>query len=151
MYKLRKEAIERLSDGATIPLDPANTDYAHFLQWVQAGNTPEPADPDPVPQPPTLAERRAEIDKQRDEKINDGFVWQGNRWHADSAFQTQIVGIISAYQTGIIQSGASVTIRTQVNTNVQMRLDQLIALAGTLMQYVQSVYAWSWIEKDKIT
>ncbi len=31
-------------DGAAIPADPANTDYATYLQWLAAGNTPEPAD-----------------------------------------------------------------------------------------------------------
>jgi fructose-1-phosphate kinase PfkB-like protein len=33
------------SDGANIPLDPANTDYAAYLVWVAAGNTPTPVDP----------------------------------------------------------------------------------------------------------
>jgi hypothetical protein len=40
-------AIQRLSDNASIPFDPANTDYAAYLEWVEAGNTPEPA-PEPV-------------------------------------------------------------------------------------------------------
>ena len=34
------------SDGANIPPDPANTDYAAYLAWVAAGNTPTPVDPD---------------------------------------------------------------------------------------------------------
>jgi len=45
------DCILRLADNAFIPQDPANTDYAAYLEWVAAGNTPEPApEPEPIPE-----------------------------------------------------------------------------------------------------
>lgn len=49
MYKLIKNdfdgvetivSIQRLSDGAFIPLSPGNRDYDEYLVWLEAGNTP---------------------------------------------------------------------------------------------------------------
>ena len=51
-YQLTQgDTILRLADNAYIPPDPANTDYAAYLEWLAAGNTPEPApEPEPVPE-----------------------------------------------------------------------------------------------------
>lgn len=55
MYKLiNPSSIVRISDGATIPSDQANNDYADYLKWIAAGNTPIPVDI------PTLEQAKAE-------------------------------------------------------------------------------------------
>ena len=38
--------VNHIGEIAGIPADPANTDYAAYLEWVAAGNTPEPWQPD---------------------------------------------------------------------------------------------------------
>jgi hypothetical protein len=66
MYKivngpLGGQSIQKISDGISllIPIDEANADYQDYLQWLAAGNTPDPPDPPPPPvEPrPSLADR----------------------------------------------------------------------------------------------
>ncbi len=57
-YKLtNSDAVTRTEDNASIPFDEDNTDYRNYQVWLAAGNTPDPADPLPVP---TYADKRRE-------------------------------------------------------------------------------------------
>jgi hypothetical protein len=50
MYQLNKNgndkpvSVRKVADNAFIPMDPANTDYQEYLEWLAEGNTPIPAD-----------------------------------------------------------------------------------------------------------
>jgi hypothetical protein len=49
-YQLTQgDCILRTADNAFIPPDPANTDYAAYLAWLDEGNTPLPAPEAPGP------------------------------------------------------------------------------------------------------
>lgn len=43
--------ILRTEDNAYISPDPANTDYAEYLKWVEDGGVPDPYVAPPVPEP----------------------------------------------------------------------------------------------------
>ena len=47
-YSLIGNGIIFRSDNTSIPPDPANLDYAAYLQWVAEGNVPEPYVPPPA-------------------------------------------------------------------------------------------------------
>ena len=53
------DCVLHVEAGMWIPPDPANTDYAAYLEWVAAGNTPDPA-PEPEPEPVLTTEQKLE-------------------------------------------------------------------------------------------
>ena len=56
MYQLTtSDTILRLADNAFIPAAPGNRDYREYLEWLDAGNTPEPAPASPAPGPDYIA------------------------------------------------------------------------------------------------
>ncbi len=67
MYKIINEKlVQRLSDGAFVPISPDNRDYANYLAWLALGNTATPADP-----PPPADTRREQVLESLQEIIDD--------------------------------------------------------------------------------
>ena len=50
---MQMQTVQRMSDGAFVPFDPANRDYQEYLAWQSEGNEPDPA---PEPLTPTAKE-----------------------------------------------------------------------------------------------
>lgn len=71
MYTLTTDCVIR-SDGARIPFDPLNADYAAYLKWVAEGNTPStPAAPS-IPELILKAKAETRIQRQPVIEILDG-------------------------------------------------------------------------------
>ena len=54
MYKLfisesKNQFALKLSDNASIPFDPANTDFVEYQKWLALGNKPLPPDEPTLP------------------------------------------------------------------------------------------------------
>ncbi len=61
MYQLTNSmSIRRIADGAFIPVEIQNVDYANYLKWLEEGNTPKPVDL-PIPPSPLEKIRAAEL------------------------------------------------------------------------------------------
>src|SRR5690606_22086399 len=62
MYQLTSTStIVRLSDGAFIPADPANVDYAECLAWLDLGNEPKPYVQPPAPITKVVTRRQGRL------------------------------------------------------------------------------------------
>ena len=58
------DSIIRTADGACIPPDPANRDYAEFLKWVEDGGVPDPYIEPETPPPQASNEQTIAYDHE---------------------------------------------------------------------------------------
>ena len=50
-YKLLKQGVQRIADGACIPPSTDNMDWVRYQEWLAAGGIPQAADPELKPTP----------------------------------------------------------------------------------------------------
>lgn len=148
MYKLTaSSSIIRKSDGAIIPADPANVDYAEFIRWQADNNTPEPAD---VPDHAQLV--AATISKAKQMRMPILQVLDGMQSSAltlgttvmwgDPPQSTALALVIEELKTGI-KALPDVVDLSQCATQQEMEASMLAAyyqLAQSAPQSVQSAF-----------
>lgn len=103
-----------------------------------------------TPPPKTREQRIAEIEAQRDALLAAGFWFNGQLFHADPIFQSQLQAFLLAWNIGLLDAAATVAIRRKDDVTVQMGRAEVTALAAALMQHVQGIYAQSWAAKDAL-
>lgn len=127
MYQININGQIIRDDGAFIPADPGNRDYADFLDWEAAGNTPQgPALVD------VSAAKTEQLGDAYKSAITQSVTYMGTKFQADPASQDTLCKVLVAVTpAGSVPEGFYWV--DNDNNQVPMNLKQLQGLAGAMM------------------
>ena len=136
-YKLNQNStlITRLSDSASIPADPSNTDYAAYLKWLASGNTPEPVYTPGELLAYTKTTQIATLEAAYNAAIQLPVAYMATTFQADSASQDILTKCLVA---GSVPAGFYWLDAT--NVQVPMTFAQLQGLAGVMLIQRQAAF-----------
>lgn len=89
-YKLTRSGVI-LNDIILIPADPDNRDWQEYQEWLTAGNTPLPADPEPDPAVEAAKAKLQEIDRKSIRDIREWIAKQADAPSMLKALEAQAI------------------------------------------------------------
>ena len=130
MYKfnLNSTSITRISDNACIPTDPANSDYARYLEWVALGNTTTPAETPAETLVRVKSVKIASLSKSYDTDISSPVAYMATTFDGDAYSRNLITNCLSA---GSVPAGFYWV--SAANVKVTMTFAELQGLANALL------------------
>ena len=95
-YKLTKTQSVLRDDNACIPFDELNRDYREYLNWLDEGNQPLEADPEPEP---TQEEIERQMEKGKADVSKESFKEMPNwaTWTPDEGRQAVQANVLNGY------------------------------------------------------
>ena len=127
-YKIQGDSITIIGQNIGIPKDPDNRHYREYLEWLAEGNTPEPADPPPVPVITSVTMRQARL-----ALLQQGLLTQVNNAVASMpGAQGDAVRIEWEFSSTVERNRPFVNSLSDALGLTSIQLDNLFKLAATL-------------------
>lgn len=119
------------------------------LTTATIARTTKPAEAPTATLEDVIREAKARINMAREEAVAAGVSYAGNLYDSNERSRENLTGTVAAMEAGV-PLPAGFTWRTADNKDVPMTAQDLVGLAGAMLQHVNAAYVKSWELKAKI-